>query len=1033
MPLTFSPSCFFLLIVSFLLVCSQETEGFILRYLMKSQYHTVILEDIPVRFPFEPYPVQIEYMRSVIRTLNASQEHAHAALESPTGTGKTLSLLCSVCAWLLWSRKKERTTENLSSFSTCKIIYTTRTHSQVSQVMREFRRCGYEKELQSCVLGSREQLCVHSSIRELKGHTLRAACANARAVRSCRFSNHTPSTPSPSQGRVMDMEDLCREGLSTPYCPYFYTREKVLPTADIIFCPYNYALDPSVMTQDLQLKGNILIIDEAHNLPSVCLSTTSIEIATTDIAVAMGDTSKAIECLEQSSTTPEDSSDLPPGDESRTEDVMQELIVLRTLLYNLQNELEALPLELHKDTNSYVYLKSGEHVYSFLSKLSITFSTAQLFLEQVEHTMELAISGKEKKGLLGSCQGLQTVLDFIKVIFPRLKDRTSQDVENNFKRSYNMVVQAVSGVAGTKRLLSLWCQDCSMCMQQVHTKTRNLLITSGTLTPIDSYTNELGIPFHTILQGPHFISSSQICASICNVSGCGTRLNGNYQNRSNADYQMGIGTCIVNLCRIIPDGILVFFPSYSFMQQLLESWQSRNCEIWSTLAKHKHVFVEPRTTTETRNVVQKFQLTIDNSIADVKTKGAVLFAVCRGKISEGVDFSDRHGRSVIIIGIPYASRNDLNIFLRREYLDKCSRDRTNNSTNFLTGEVWYRQEALRAVNQAMGRVIRHKDDYGSIILLDERFKNQTRSLSKWIQPFLATYDNFIDCQRANATFFSSREPSNATFRHSDIAVSQTETKLPSIFPSSASAAFEYELLTARDGVSESSINEFRSKSTENIAGESIEWLSGTRSHPQKVFPRRPCSAETRQRTECSSKRMSSESFIDIDALPPAFRKSDSVPLLFGVVPTEDIIDAQTTSATLDTCVKNENKLPERKNIQITNKISSQNHIQVATAPELEAFFNQVRIYLSGESSSSYGLFKRILQSLGTLRSCDATNTFRNFCKDLYNVLHGETETGQDFLRKVRDLIIPKPLRSKFTEAAPVHLAKFRKTRHIDIR
>jgi hypothetical protein len=39
----------------------------------------------------------------------------------------------------------------------------------------------------------------------------------------------------------------------------------------------------------------------------------------------------------------------------------------------------------------------------------------------------------------------------------------------------------------------------------------------------------------------------------------------------------------------------------------------------------------------------------------------------------------------------------------------------------LTGEDWYNQQALRAVNQAVGRVIRHRHDYGAIIFCDERF------------------------------------------------------------------------------------------------------------------------------------------------------------------------------------------------------------------------------------------------------------------------------------------------------------------------
>ena len=35
------------------------------------------------------------------------------------------------------------------------------------------------------------------------------------------------------------------------------------------------------------------------------------------------------------------------------------------------------------------------------------------------------------------------------------------------------------------------------------------------------------------------------------------------------------------------------------------------------------------------------------------------------------------------------------------------------------GDMWYRLEAFRAINQAVGRVIRHKDDFGAIIFLDK--------------------------------------------------------------------------------------------------------------------------------------------------------------------------------------------------------------------------------------------------------------------------------------------------------------------------
>lgn len=34
-------------------------------------------------------------------------------------------------------------------------------------------------------------------------------------------------------------------------------------------------------------------------------------------------------------------------------------------------------------------------------------------------------------------------------------------------------------------------------------------------------------------------------------------------------------------------------------------------------------------------------------------RGAILFSVARGKVSEGVDFDHHYGRAVVMIGIPY--------------------------------------------------------------------------------------------------------------------------------------------------------------------------------------------------------------------------------------------------------------------------------------------------------------------------------------------------------------------------------------------
>ena len=57
---------------------------------------TYDLDGVPVEFPYEAYECQLDYMRSVVRALEG---RGNALLESPTGTGKTLCLLCASLGW----------------------------------------------------------------------------------------------------------------------------------------------------------------------------------------------------------------------------------------------------------------------------------------------------------------------------------------------------------------------------------------------------------------------------------------------------------------------------------------------------------------------------------------------------------------------------------------------------------------------------------------------------------------------------------------------------------------------------------------------------------------------------------------------------------------------------------------------------------------------------------------------------------------------------------------------------------------------
>jgi Rad3-related DNA helicase len=136
----------------------------------------------------------------------------------------------------------------------------------------------------------------------------------------------------------------------------------------------------------------------------------------------------------------------------------------------------------------------------------------------------------------------------------------------------------------------------------------------------------------------------------------------------------------------------------------------------------KHVFFENEPLMTTKKMYE------DYSAACATEKGAIMFCVYRGKMSEGIDFKNELARAVICVGIPYPNTTSIQLNQHQKYHEEFSA-----SKGIMTKSEWYSAQAFRALNQAIGRCIRHKDDWGSIIFLEERMVGpKLESISKWI-------------------------------------------------------------------------------------------------------------------------------------------------------------------------------------------------------------------------------------------------------------------------------------------------------------
>ena len=144
--------------------------------------------------------------------------------------------------------------------------------------------------------------------------------------------------------------------------------------------------------------------------------------------------------------------------------------------------------------------------------------------------------------------------------------------------------------------------------------------------------------------------------------------------------------------------------------------------------------------------------------------GSLFLAVCRGRVSEGLDFSDENCRCVVIIGVPYPNVRDPRVALKRAFNDERCRLAASRvaasvgGASVLPGGQWYAQQAYRALNQAVGRCLRHRNDWGSVVLLDARFTEARAQemLPKWLRARLRNAPTFRMAVNALGAFARDR-------------------------------------------------------------------------------------------------------------------------------------------------------------------------------------------------------------------------------------------------------------------------------------
>mmetsp|Transcript_10844 Transcript_10844/g.24855 ORF Transcript_10844/g.24855 Transcript_10844/m.24855 type:complete len:1037 (+) Transcript_10844:52-3162(+) len=754
---------------------------------------TYDIDGTQVDFPYEAYECQLAYMHSVIRALQSGH---HALLESPTGTGKTLCLLCATLGWrrrraaeisqarMSWEHQALHPAEVPVQIP--QIWYASRTHSQLKQVVRELKRTSYKPS--SVVLGSREHFCVHTSVSRQTGARQNAHCRRARDENRCRYYvNFRKGIGSKVNTNLMDIEEIVSASKEHEVCPYYKTREDA-KDCDLMLIPYDYVINPATR-ESLQvgLKGSVLIFDEGHNIEKSCEEVASMELSGKDLAGAVQDIDDALFVLDS----------YPENCEEVLKDMTAEMFkahlnLLRTQILALEDAVCAQPLRTEETLmQRNIYKAPGSYIVQLLGRGStripngdgITKKDMKRIAQVVRNTILVLTFSTD--GNVNAGVQLDSLLKFLQTAFLR--------EEADLDKNYQVLVYDDGAPRGTKRksmdffssdtandpsracrTVALWCFSCSVAMRDLQQLgIHSLIVTSGTLSPLDATAESFGIPFPVVLENKHVIEQQQVCGGVLPVGPTGVPLDGSYGSREGSEYIAELCRTVAELIASVPDGVLLAFQSYAQKARVLSHWrQTGDLEL---ITQRKPLFDEPQGNAEMKRVMQDYSLALDKPAAPGRPSGGILAAVCRGRLCEGIDFTDRQCRLVIVVGVPFPNKSELKVMLKQEFLDRQSRE---------AGRAWYVREAVRAVNQTVGRVIRHRSDFGAAILCDGRYASFNRlsevaqGLSTWLRPAMCVYSSFSDALSTCDSFFQRHGHAGLRIDDAQADMGETERKPP---------------------------------------------------------------------------------------------------------------------------------------------------------------------------------------------------------------------------------------------------------------
>ncbi|XP_078048970.1 general transcription and DNA repair factor IIH helicase subunit XPD [Augochlora pura] len=717
----------------------------------------ISVDGLLVYFPYDYiYPEQYAYMLELKRGLDAK---GHCLLEMPSGTGKTITLLSLIVAYMLEH-----------PLDVTKLIYCSRTVPEIEKVIEELKKLMdyYDKETEDkpkivgLVLSSRKNLCIHPEVsREREGKIVDGRCHSLTASYVRERHNYDESAPICNFYEGFDLEgkeqivppgiysidDLKEYGRDRNWCPYFLARFTILH-AQIVVYSYHYLLDPKIaetVSKELS-KSSVVVFDEAHNIDNVCIDSMSVKINRRSLEKS----SANIQLLEKTvAEMREDDVNKLKEEYDRLVEGLKDAQVARETDIILSNPV--LPDEvLHEVVPGNI--RNAEHFVSFLKRFveylktrlrvqHVIQESPAAFLRDVQSKVSI-----ERKPLRFCAERLATLLRTMEIsdltdFSPIILVTHLATLVATYTKGFTIIVEPYDDKTPNvlNPILQFSCVDSSIAMKPIFDRFQSVVITSGTLSPLDMYPKILN--FHPVIMSSFTMTLARPCLlpMIISKGNDQVAISSKYETREDVAVIRNYGQLLVEFASTVPDGLVCFFTSYLYMESVVAAWYDQG--VVDQLQRHKLLFIETQDSAET-------SLALINYIKACESgRGAVLLSVARGKVSEGVDFDHHLGRAVLMFGIPYVYTQSRILKARLEYLRDQFQIRENDFLTF---------DAMRHAAQCVGRAIRGKTDYGIMVFADKRFSriDKRSKLPKWIQEHLT--DNLCNLSTEEAVQISKR-------------------------------------------------------------------------------------------------------------------------------------------------------------------------------------------------------------------------------------------------------------------------------------